>query len=337
MNDTDSRAVRSLVRQLLSWLSRMLVTWWFGAILLIGSAIGYTLSANLLVQFFLVLTGEAGLIFIVTDLIEKELREELAIRIIKEVKDKFEGVSQLVEDRLKQSFDLLDNASHNGLLNVLPPRRDQTTINTIESRRRTIQAIRENLAKCQGKLRVSGISLLDFFLARGQTGEFFDTLQRKAQREDLEVRVLLMDPKGHSIRLRKHVERGGPSSPILQIDEDIRAALTGIKVLREIAERASKSTFSIKVRFYSFLPQAYFIITDSALFIEQYHFAPTEKLRFWGENDISPCTGGRVPVLHFAPDSNAYLVMREHFDLIWELSEDFSPEITVREAIESQD
>ena len=323
MKDADSRAFR------------MLVSWWFGAILLILSSVGYVLIPYPLVQFVLVLVGEAGLILIVSDLVEKDIREELANRIIGEVKEKVERVSSQVENRLKQSFDLLDNASHNGLLDALPARRDEDTIGPGEKERwkdRTIQVIQDNLLKCQGILRISGISLLDFFLAKGRQGEFFDILRERAQKGPaLEVRVLLMDPEGHGIRLRKHVELGGPTAPLLQIEGDIKEALLGIEVLRQIAAQAGNRKFDIKVRFYSFLPQAYFIITDSALFIEQYHFGPTEKVRFWGGEETSPCTGGRVPILRFEQGSNAYIAMLEHFDLIWDLDQKVGPEIIVRQ------
>lgn len=315
--------------------NRTYITKWtvIGICLLgLGTAL-YVLLEYPLVQFFSVLVGEAGLLFVITDLLEKQLLRELASRIIGEVRKEVGEIESQVGDRLRQSFDLLDNAMHSGLVDVLPPRRDQAPTESGEAwSERTPRAMNDNLMNCRGVLRLSGISLLDFFLVAGRGGEFFEVLQKKAQRDELEVRVLLMDPRGHGIRLRKHVELNGPASPLLQIEASIPQAVGGIDVLRQIAERAGNAHFSIEPRLYSFLPQAYFVVTDSALFIEQYHFAETENLRFWGEEETSPCTGGRVPILHFANPSNAYTAMLKHFDTIWNLGASLGPEMTVRAA-----
>lgn len=319
-------------RKLMSTILRALRTWWLGAGLLIVSSLSTILKLNPVARFLLALMGPLGISFVIADLVDRELREELVRRVTATTDMQTQQVTRQVEGKLRASFGLLDNATHAGLIDVLPARRDESKADDgTRWNERTRAAIRCSIGGPTSILWLCGISLLEFFLHHGPSqGEYFGELQEKAARKPLEVKILLLDPQGQGAQLRERVEEVGPFATRVSIARDVSDALDGIRILRSIASTEKNTGFSVETKLYSHVPVAYFVITDSAMFLEPYHFAPPDELRFW-KGEANPCTGGRVPVFHFARGSHAYTALYEHFKFMWELGAQLSPGIVVKQ------
>jgi len=135
---------------------------------------------------------------------------------------------------------------------------------------------------------------------------------------NLKIKVLMMDPESEAAKFRNYIETDEEKEEG-NIARDITDALVGIKSLNKINGKDF-----IEYLLYSSFPQTGFTIVDSSIFVEPYHYAPTQKfidaLIEKGNAAIAAtkCTGGRIPVLQFENDSNMYIAMEKHFDSIWE-------------------
>lgn len=136
-----------------------------------------------------------------------------------------------------------------------------------------------------------------------------------------------MNPNSKVANFRNEIEEVDISQGNIQ--EDVNTSLEGISKLNRIfgMEDNVKKPF-IDYRLYSVFPQSGFILTDTCVFIEPYHFAPTKDFcKTLKENDLHAtdlkniCTGGRVPVFKFHYKSNMYIAMKKHFDTMWKYVE----------------
>jgi hypothetical protein len=268
--------------------------------------------------FIASLVSTAGIALIIIALIEgRYLRNSL--------KETSEGIvsesATNLGNKFKEEFKILEHCEYNGLIDILAPRQDEDRGNE------TREIIAKELEKSKS-IYVFSISGLDFFgYPRGagtEVGRYYKVIEKeiedaknKSEELELEIKVLLMDPNSNVAEWRDEIEIldeiGGSTQA------DINTALAGIGKLNKHAEKNF-----INYCLYSSFPEAGFIITDSSIFIEQYHSAPTQKLcKALREKELKAntldnnCTGGRVPILRFSDRSNMYVAMKEHFDCIW--------------------
>jgi hypothetical protein len=132
------------------------------------------------------------------------------------------------------------------------------------------------------------------------------------------LRILFLDPYSADTDERADIEKGRG------VRSDIRSSLDQLRNI--LAERASKlkrdpeellnadklDMLNIRLHLYRFPPQALVILTESVLFLEQYHFGRPPHAR------VGECVGGRTPMIEFDSGSNTFSIMRAHFDYVWE-------------------
>jgi len=83
-------------------------------------------------------------------------------------------------------------------------------------------------------------------------------------------------------------------------------------------QKCFKDRLFIDYKFYNFIPPARSIITQDALFVEQYFIAPRDEINDLID-DIIPCIAGRVPILQYSSSSNMHKAFQEQFKFIWGL------------------
>lgn len=272
--------------------------------------------------FFASVISTIGVALIIIALVERvHLRKSL-----KEVsKEIVKDSTNNLDKKFKEVFEILEHSRYNGLIDILAPRFDE------EKGDNTREIIAKEVEKSK-TVYVLSISGLDFFSAPGgglpRAGKSFEAIMKKitdAKKEnkpfDLKIKALLMDPNSEAAKFRDEIEsfEGVKGS----IEKDIEHAKRGIQLLNTHAGKVF-----IEYRLYSIFPQVGFVLTDSCIFIEPYHFAPTkefinalEEKKLKATTMVTNCTGGRVPILQFSSNSNIYIAMQKHFESIWKYEE----------------
>jgi len=236
------------------------------------------------------------------------------------LKSTADDIVQKSTDELKEIFDFLKRRENNGLVDILAPR-------LLDANTKTIIA---NEIKKSTFVKIFCISGLDYFRppkAAVESGVSYGAISKRIDKEqdefNLKIQALLMNPTSDAGRFRHDIEMLGGDHE--NINKDIEEAEDGINSLNNKAEAYNpRNKGFIEHRLYDIYPQAYFVITDKYIFIEQYHFAPTSELyERLNDNGIihhtqeTACTGGIVPILQFRADSTMYEAMKLHFETIW--------------------
>ncbi len=150
-------------------------------------------------------------------------------------------------------------------------------------------------------------------------------MQKAKDNEEFNVKVMLAEPQGYGAVVRCAIEN--PDDPLC-VQRDVENVLRGKSSLAKSWQREgsirennreSQPRWFITVKFYNFIPQAWFVITDEEMFIEPYHMAGNGfKLKFPSNfTDNDPAVGGRVPIFVFNRGSFFYEAMNDYFDWLW--------------------
>lgn len=292
--------------------------------------------SQLISTFAASLIGSAGVALIIIALIEREyikgVIEQTSNRIVDVVRNTSNEIVKTttynLDDKFKKTFEILEHAEYNGLVDILAPRLDRK-----RGEEYTKKIIANEIKKSKS-VRVFGMYGLDFFGSFGGGGSVFTGLYFRAIQEriddakkenkplDLEIRALLMDPNSEAAKFRDQIESfNGRRLNIQRLVDDAKG---GIQELNRLAGKNF-----IEYRLYSIFPQVGLVLTDSFVFIEIYHYAPTKELcdaliekGLEATTLATPCTCGRVPILQFSSNSNMYVAMQKHFDSIWKYEEE---------------
>lgn len=265
------------------------------------------------------LISSAGVALIIIALVESRH----LLKSLEETSNKIVDKSaHNLDNKFEETFKILAHSKYNGLIDILPPRLD-------EKKGKNTREIIANEIKKSKSIHVFSISGLDFFGSPGGglglAGKSFDTIMRRidtAKEEkkplNLEIRALLMDITCEAAKFRDQIESFDGRKGNIQ--KDIEDAKKGIQILNDQADGEF-----IEYLLYSTFPQAGFVLTDSYIFVEPYHYAPTKELSnalkekgLMATTLATNCTGGRIPVFQFSFNSNMYVAMQKHFDSIWE-------------------
>lgn len=271
--------------------------------------------------------SSAGVALLIIALVETRFLENSLQKTSDKIVDKS---SKELNNKLETTFDLIKNCKYNGMSDILPPRQDETQ----QDITRNIISKEIETTKFIYIISISGSDFFDFLKgARAGGGKYYEIILKRlkeAKKENTELnlclRVLLMDPESNVAKFRNEIEKYEDSQG--NIKDDVNTSLEGIKKLVKISgnKDTEKNPF-IDHRLYSDFPSMGFILTDSFVFLEPYHFAPTKefcealKSNNLAAAELNYCTGGRIPVFKFHNKSNMYIAMKKHFESIWEYSE----------------
>lgn len=258
-------------------------------------------------EIIYIIAFDAAIIFITATIIKTLLLREFGNRAVETMGRLGEETQDSINNRLNTIFEHLENAEYNGVINILPPRRD-TSKNQKEKERcdLTYQRIGEALEESK-KVKIICVLGREFLW---DNGEFYRILSKKAN-EDYEIQILLAAPNGYGAQIRGKRENPEDTD---HISDYIKMSQKGIKELNSKRE-------IIKTKYYNFIPQAGFVITDDKMFFEPYHLADHTFLRKRREEqfaDNNPWCGGRVPILVVKKGSTLYDAMDNYFDWLWE-------------------
>jgi predicted DNA-binding ribbon-helix-helix protein len=137
---------------------------------------------------------------------------------------------------------------------------------------------------------------------------------RKTFMSNPQPQVQPVDEEVDSFFYQSSQEKTKPASQNVgrRLQGDIEYSVRAFKNLSHIIE-TKQSAVTLELKQTVVLPQAYFIITEDYIFIEQYHLA-RENL-----NGYYKCMVGTVPMLQFAAGSAVYENMRKHFEFLWNI------------------
>jgi len=282
--------------------------------LAIGTIFFMQLKGHSWYEIIYILAFEAAIIFFTATIIETLLLSEFGNRAVETMEKLGKATQDSIAIRLNAVFELLRNAEYNGIINILPARRDASKDqNGKEQSQLSFLSISEALKKSK-KVKILCISGREFLWPREKSG-FYDIFLNKARNsQDFEVQILLAHDgeAGYGARIRG--KREDPKEPDYILNDVERSR----KETDKLNSDARKGV--IKIQYYNFFPQAWLVITDDKMFLEPYHMGSTEFLKNrWKEQfpDNDPCCGGRVPILVVQKPSPLYDAMDNYFDWLW--------------------
>lgn len=182
-------------------------------------------------------------------------------------------------------------------------------------RKNAIGDIRQDLGNLSiSKIRLIGISLNDFVRDSGVFHEVWKVIEgyirgdstTYALNQILDIQVLIIDPACQGAHLRSLGEyRDSPNEAgKSRLAMDVAFTQASLADLTKAVEKNPKVTFSF--RFYQSPPLLFLLHTDTASYVQSYHF--------WRSRD--PDTS--MPLLRYSCKASIHDSMDAHFNWIWE-------------------
>jgi len=165
------------------------------------------------------------------------------------------------------------------------------------------------------RIRVLGISLDDFVLRKDPTlGHAWHLIQNQiekgiGEKRSLDIKVLLIDPTCLGAQLRSKGEERLSSQQAGRLKHDVDVA---IDELLRLHAKCRQDNVKFECRLYRLPPILFLCLTDSASYVQQYHF--------WS----SRLDNKSFPVLRFQNIQSAgglqslHAELEQHFNWIWE-------------------
>lgn len=200
------------------------------------------------------------------------------------------------------------------------------------------EALQRMLWLLQGAKRhvyIQGVSLHSFFAH----GSLFQAISSLVDREDLEVKCLILDPQSEQAKYRAYREYlfGDPDMTFEKFcsDEtlyqrsslfrDTKHTIENIRLAiapRLAADTLRNSKFQVKV--YGSAPACFLLIVDDSVLIEQYHYGKILP----GQDDYPVILGKDMPLVEYSHESlglyetdalrNSLELLKDHFRFVFE-------------------
>ena len=197
--------------------------------------------------------------------------------------------------RLEPSISMAQSALSADIVRLFPGRNDEKAQN----------AIRELLHDTEAKqISIAAIALPSLF----HLGQIYTEIVRRNLERGVKFRVILLNPRGQAADQRAARELA--TATVQDIERSIRS-------IQEYID----SNLPIEARLYDFPPQLYMIQTDSAVFVETYHFG--RVLSNASDQPVRGCIGGLVPCYLAKKNPGRELrdgiwdIMSDHFEYLW--------------------
>jgi hypothetical protein len=166
---------------------------------------------------------------------------------------------------------------------------------------------------------IKGITLHAFF----EYGDLFDALCDACER-DTDIRILLIDPACEQARVRSFREFliHNPESKQADFDKTsqerqplFRDTNESIETIQDLLHRLGDED-GLKAKMFHSGPEAFMLLTDKAVLVEQYHF---------GKLDVGKgILGGEIPLIEYLqmdapadPLNYPYGLFKNHFEFVW--------------------
>ena len=174
-------------------------------------------------------------------------------------------------------------------------------INVFQSRKHAEGRIKYLLWNSTGTISLVGISLRDFLHSGSIYYQIIQVIcnKSKSDKNSIKLECLLLDPRSEQGKIRTEREEPGvyPGNLYKEVD-------TSINRIRQFkTEKAS-----IDARLYYGSPNAFMILTDQSVIVEQYHYGSAG----------STILGGKVPLVEFSNQSPVYDEFKGHIKYLWD-------------------
>lgn len=220
---------------------------------------------------------------------------------------------------LSDSIKVVYGAQESGITNIFKSRyHDEESFN---------KAIEEAFKNAEANENTNGILMMgvafpDIF--KNINNDDFNNKSTSQKMYDVSfpIDILLLNPECKQTDFREQIEEGrGTKTDIYKTIESIQKILIdrakclkinleNIKLKKDVLSIDDLNRIKMKIRLYNIPPITYLIMTNTTLFLEQYHFG--NIVRRTGR-----CIGGKIPVLQFNHSAHTYKIMQKHFDYIW--------------------
>ncbi len=197
--------------------------------------------------------------------------------------------------RLEPSISMAQSALSADIIRLFPGRNDEKAQNAIH------ELLRDTEAK---QISIAAIALPSLF----HLGQIYTESVRRNLERGVKFRVILLNPRGQAADQRAARELA--TATVQDIERSIRS-------IQEYID----SNLPIEARLYDFPPQLYMIQTDSAVFVETYHFG--RVLSNASNQPVRGCIGGLVPCYLAKKNPGQELrdgiwdIMSDHFEYLW--------------------
>jgi hypothetical protein len=250
------------------------------------------ISAHLLEEYKIgshliwVILLEVGIAFIIASIAEFILLEH---------------VSQIFRQEIREENRILSHCMEHQLIDILPPCTDEQNL--------AVREINSAVEKSRGEICLLACTLKDIrhsdTLLRGPLQKLLNN------NEEVEVKLLLIDPTGDGAMIRVKAEEGSDKTVTeSQLFNDLCSSINFIQRMMKHA-KDKNSRFRIEARFCNTLPNFYMISTRNDIFIELTHL---------GHNlDGRPPIDGDSPLFRFSSKSAMHELANSHFSYIWNL------------------
>lgn len=214
--------------------------------------------------------------------------------------------------------DYIDSNSRGTFEALKKARIENIYYDSAESRKRIISLIQDT----QEVLCLKGISLHSYFHRNNLTQAIINACKR-----GVKVNVLLIDPHSEQANIRSYRELKFNDETISYnefksnaelISEqrlyiDTTSSIRNIKILKKELKKHNCDD-NLRLKLYRSAPEAFLLITDESLIIEQYHYGKI------GVNDEKIVLGKDVPIFEYKKSKNKvskvedpYRIYRDHF------------------------
>lgn len=181
------------------------------------------------------------------------------------------------------------------------------------------------------KLYIQGISLNSFFNIKEP--DIFTPIRRLLMNNEIEIKVLLLNPESEQAKIRSYREHLFKDSkisfyeykanPKLHINSKLyRETVETITTIRDTIMNINKGKFSAKI--YDTSPSCFNLIVDDYAMVEQYHFGKIIPDDFSSDEQI--ILGKDMPLFEYSIPSNLYestlvrsplMLLNNHFDFVF--------------------
>lgn len=220
-----------------------------------------------------------------------------------------DNIGHDIKELTVNSFQLIKNSRDSGVERIYPSRVEIDNYRADDFKERIIKEFNSLIIKNEKtQIKMLGISLRAFFC---NLGEFSDLIEKMMKNSNISFEILLINPFSNQAGYRAERESNITFSDVKNLIQsqlflDIQQCVHNLKKL---------NCKRISVRFYDTSPSCMLLFVNRSVFMEAYHY---------GKAGVGGTKGGKVPVLEFKKESNAYQELEGHFSYVWKKSENLT-------------
>jgi hypothetical protein len=259
--------------------------------------------------------------------IEHLLWNKLFNKIMNRTSDKIiEKTTNKINNQIEDTFSIIEDAKNIGLISILPQKKiNNESVNNEDFKK----IVEKSILDSSEEILIMGITLHDLFTRIEDFPSLLDKViaQNVAQKKNVHVRILLLNPYGNTAKLKALLEGGIESHVIARsakIEKTFKNIISQLDVLNGKFDNFQPvkcpycnflRTKYVEYKNYDFLPPFKIILTDEFLFIQEYNLAPKPM------SDHIRCITDGLAYFQYSDNSQMYKLVKDQFNLLWRFEE----------------